>query len=438
MYRLRGQALSYVLRCGQYTVGRRQHHHIHLENLSVSRDHATITVSEGPTLHIKDTSSEGSFIDEQPIPRGTTKEVQPYSQIRFAESQNTFIAEPLILNILISSSIVSSNQLASVISSLGCTVFSSWSSSITHLVCSSFNFSSTGCLALASAIPIVTPSWLEKLNQISNQSHQQSSQSNQRVSDLPPLDDYLPSIPAQLRNLATPEQLLPDLNRKSLLSQISVFIEDPTQKTTIEPLIKALGGIICETKEFVNFKYLIIGNSEDSQNSIGMLDLIKAIVKTDVSDLPITTVNNEPQQSVCSFDSVSSNFDVNYSMEVPIRSTVSQNLRHSDWECVRAKEAEAVDDVTIGQNDDQKGDLGVNNKDEEFSRTEQALVNFINRKNKIEKIEASKTLSDVLEIPWGTVREGQSKIDSLAIKRKPPCTDSQPKRKRFKKQSIIR
>ncbi|KAL0244542.1 hypothetical protein GEMRC1_008626 [Eukaryota sp. GEM-RC1] len=230
---LKGET-SYFLHPGSYTVGRKRTQDIPLSSVCVSREHALIQVESDFSVFIKDLSTDGTFVDDQRLPKGDFVAVQPFSQVRFAtQGDHVFIIEPIVFNLLLSQSSAANPVVQSFTALTGATIYSSYTPEITHYVCNQFNFSSSGFWSLASGIPIISISFLNAILQKSN------------FSSFPDISKHLPPVHPSIQSTIISDQLLPNPDRCKVLQGVCVFVPSSWGRESIQ-LISALGGVVLE------------------------------------------------------------------------------------------------------------------------------------------------------------------------------------------------
>ncbi|MDP2435152.1 MAG: FHA domain-containing protein [archaeon] len=144
---------------GSYFLGRRHGSLLALEDLSISRSHASVRVREGG-LFLEDTSSFGTFIDGQRAPSRQEVEVRAGAVLLLGESSQQLVVGEQRL--AVSSAGLSAEQKETLLADLaraGVPYSPRVSSAVSHLVLHEISLSHKALLALAHLAHLVSPSW---------------------------------------------------------------------------------------------------------------------------------------------------------------------------------------------------------------------------------------------------------------------------------------
>ncbi|KAL1259424.1 hypothetical protein QQF64_010001 [Cirrhinus molitorella] len=151
---------SIVLLPGQeYVVGRKNCEILLSNDQSISRVHASLTVTE-QAVTLKDSSKYGTFINEEKLETGSTKILQTGDKITFGVFQSKFSLEKEC--VVVCSSCVDNEGKASLsqdLCSIGGRLVNSWTLDCTHLVMPTVKVTIKTICALLCCRPIVKPEY---------------------------------------------------------------------------------------------------------------------------------------------------------------------------------------------------------------------------------------------------------------------------------------
>ncbi|TRZ00069.1 hypothetical protein DNTS_025733 [Danionella cerebrum] len=140
-----------------YVVGRKNCEILLTNDQSISRVHATLTVTEKAVV-LKDSSKYGTFINDEKLETGCQRNLQTGDKITFGVFQSKYCLKKEC--IVVCSSCVDNEGKASLsqdVASLGGRVVSSWTLDCTHLVMPTVKVTIKTICALLCARPIVKP-----------------------------------------------------------------------------------------------------------------------------------------------------------------------------------------------------------------------------------------------------------------------------------------
>ncbi|KAL1520996.1 hypothetical protein AB1Y20_022553 [Prymnesium parvum] len=194
-----------------YSVGRKQESDLLLTDMTVSRTHAELELRDASLLLRHVSSRAGATaVNGKPLDGGALR-LQDGDQLTFGKTNVTVAHAPLVLRF---SSRFSGGEKAKMMAEAAAAgaqvrTGAAWTEDVTHLVLARFALTPKLFLALARAIPVVTPAWLAAL-----------AARRGAMDPLPEPREFLP--PGQSEemheNPLPPDCALPQLSRKTLFA----------------------------------------------------------------------------------------------------------------------------------------------------------------------------------------------------------------------------
>ncbi|KAI4890636.1 hypothetical protein NFI96_016966 [Prochilodus magdalenae] len=223
----RKQGTFYLLPGKEHVVGRKNCDILLANDQSISRLHATLTVTE-QTVTLKDSSKYGTFVNGEQLPAGSTKTLHTGDRLTFGVFQSKFRLE---LNVVVCSSCVDNEgkvTLSQAVQSVGGRLVNSWSQDCTHLVMPTVKVTIKTICALLCCRPIVKPEFFTEL-----------WQAVQRKETLPKSENFRPEIDEP--SLTNQEvDLDPRPERKSLFKDKTFVFFNSKQARLMKRLSQAI------------------------------------------------------------------------------------------------------------------------------------------------------------------------------------------------------
>lgn len=230
------------LLCGHdLGVGRHQVIALGDDDRSISRSHAVLhsPLDSQPSLSLTDVSKYGTFVNGARLERGVSHALSSGDRVRFGLQWHEWTVRwrrwTVMASLLPRSQL--SGCLSELLTELGLQLESSWDEQQQPLcvVMAEFRLSVKAALALASAVPLVTLSYLSALR---------DALRSDAAADDPPLREHLPVVtePA-LDSQCDSECLLPRRERLSLFAgRCFVFAGGDRQMSRLQLTVKLAGG----------------------------------------------------------------------------------------------------------------------------------------------------------------------------------------------------
>lgn len=280
----------YHLLCGEpVTVGRKEGYILLSEDNSVSRSHATLTLThprtnletkETPKVELKDLKSKyGTFLNNdiqknKQLSPNVAHELHHGDRVRFGVLTNTWRLEyqPLLVTTSTLSNKEDKEQLINSLLTLGGHLQKDWSSDCCYLVMPAITFTAKVACALAAGRNIVLPEFFTKLV---------DAITNRRPHPVPA--DYLPPRKEQILNSAG-ASFKPDTRRAAIFAGLTFLFTTATQRSRISKSIHLASGrveMLTEDNytEVVSGKYLLISAPTNSQQSDALYIKTCALLK---------------------------------------------------------------------------------------------------------------------------------------------------------------
>ncbi|XP_019851017.1 PREDICTED: nibrin-like isoform X2 [Amphimedon queenslandica] len=228
----KADTVYYLPSGGSYTIGRKSTDIIILEDQSISRLHALITVKDNNVVLKDEKSKFGTEVNgcklssEQVLSNGDIiKFGQGTTSFKLKKQELVFCYSNMTSNV--------KEQVSAIVEKLGSKIVSNWSSSCTHLVMTAVTITAKVVNALSSCCPIVSVAWLEESLKCLDQ---------KKV--LPSSDNYVPEVvdPNLLQSQHANVSLKPMLMRRRLFSEKNIYFLIKKQYLMLQYCLKAAGG----------------------------------------------------------------------------------------------------------------------------------------------------------------------------------------------------